>query len=78
MIKTRNQSTRQIPCEEGSTIEEALQPATQLDWPVEGNMVESHVAVELPSQPTRPVGPGVVGVGGLATRVMYVKIAMSS
>lgn len=54
IVKKRGRSTKHIPCEEGLTIEEALQLATQLDLPVEQDGLESHAEVELPSQPTRP------------------------
>lgn len=50
-IKKRNRSTRQIPCEGGLTVEEALQPTEQVNQPVEEDRVDSHAEVELPSQP---------------------------
>jgi hypothetical protein len=54
IVKKSGRSTKHLPCEEGLTIEEALQLAAQLDLPVEEDRVESHAEVELPSQPTRP------------------------
>ncbi|OOQ84502.1 hypothetical protein PEBR_29779 [Penicillium brasilianum] len=51
MVKKRNRSTKKIPCEEGLTIEEAIQLATQLNQPEEDDGVDSHAEVELPSDP---------------------------
>jgi hypothetical protein len=48
--KKRNRSTRQIPCEEGLTVEEGLQLIAQLDLPAEAPAVESHAQGELPIQ----------------------------
>jgi hypothetical protein len=48
--KKRNRSTRQIPCEEGLTVEEGLQLIAQQDLPVEAPTVESHAHGELPIQ----------------------------
>jgi hypothetical protein len=53
-VKKRTRSTKHLPCEEGLTIEEALQLAAQLDLPVEEDVVESHAEVELPIQADRP------------------------
>jgi hypothetical protein len=53
IVKKRTRSTNHLPCEEGLTVEEALQLAAQLDLPVEEDRVESHAEVELSSQPTR-------------------------
>jgi len=54
IVKKSGRSTKHLPCEEGLTVEEALQLAAQLDLPVEEDVVQSHAEVELPSQPTRP------------------------
>jgi hypothetical protein len=54
IIKKRNRSARQIPCEEGLTIEEGLQLVTQLDLPAEAATVDSHAQGELPNQARRP------------------------
>jgi hypothetical protein len=54
IVKKRNRSTRRIPCAEGLTIKEAIQLAKQLNQLEEDDRVDSHVEVELPSQPTRP------------------------
>jgi hypothetical protein len=52
--KKGTRSTKHLPCEEGLTVEEALQLAAQLNLPVEEDVVESQTEVELPNQPTRP------------------------
>ena len=52
-VKKSTRSTKHLSCEEGLTVEEALQLAAQLDLPVEEDRVESFAEVELPSQPTR-------------------------
>jgi hypothetical protein len=54
IVKKRNRSTRQIPCEEGLTVEEGLQLVAQLDLPTEEAIVDSHAQGELPSQADRP------------------------
>ncbi|CEJ58776.1 hypothetical protein PMG11_07422 [Penicillium brasilianum] len=54
IVKKRNRSNRKIPYEEGLTVEEGLQLATQLDLPEEAPRVESHTQGELPSQADRP------------------------
>jgi hypothetical protein len=54
IIKKRGRSARQIPCEEGLTVEEGLQLVEQLNQPVEGNRVGSHEQGELPNQPNPP------------------------
>jgi hypothetical protein len=48
IVKKRQQSTRQIPCEEGLTVEEGQILAEQLNQPVEGDGVGSHGKGELP------------------------------
>ncbi|KAJ5735363.1 uncharacterized protein N7483_000488 [Penicillium malachiteum] len=50
----RSRSTRQVPCEQGLTVEEGLQLLTQLELPVEAPAVEPHTQVELPIQPNQP------------------------
>jgi hypothetical protein len=50
----RNRSHKQIPCEEGLTVEEGLQLATQLELSAEAPMVESYTQGELPIQANRP------------------------
>lgn len=52
--KKHNRSTRQIPCEEGLTVEEGLQLIAQIDLPAEAPAVESHVQGELPIQADQP------------------------
>lgn len=54
VVKKRNRSTRQIPCEEGLTVEEGLQLVAQLDLPAEAPAVESHTQSELPIQQNQP------------------------
>jgi hypothetical protein len=54
IVKKRNRSTKQIPCEQGLTVEEGLQLVAQLDLPVEGDGVGSHEQRELPSQANPP------------------------
>lgn len=54
IVKRRNRSTKQIPCEEGLTVEEGLQVVEQLNQPVEGDGVVSHGQGELPSQANPP------------------------
>ena len=54
VVKKRNRSTRQIPCEEGLTVEEGLQLVTQLDLLAEAPAVESHGQGELPIQANPP------------------------
>ncbi|KAJ5234886.1 uncharacterized protein N7469_004054 [Penicillium citrinum] len=46
----RNRSTRQIPCEEGLTVEEGLQLGQQLKSLDEAIQVDSHTQSELPNQ----------------------------
>ncbi|CEJ62228.1 hypothetical protein PMG11_10734 [Penicillium brasilianum] len=50
----RQRSTRQIPCEEGLSVEEAIQLVGQLNQPVEGDRVGSHEQGELPNQAIQP------------------------
>ncbi|KAJ5240603.1 uncharacterized protein N7469_002194 [Penicillium citrinum] len=50
VVKKRNRSIRQIPCEEGLTVEEGLQLVTRPDLLVEAPAVESHMQDELPIQ----------------------------
>jgi hypothetical protein len=50
----RQRSTRQMPCEEGLTVEEGQQLAEQLNQPVEGDGVGSHGQGELPNQAIQP------------------------
>jgi hypothetical protein len=50
----RQRSTRQIPCEEGLTVEEGQKLAKQLNQPVEGDGVGSHGQGELPNQAIQP------------------------
>jgi hypothetical protein len=54
IVKKRNRSHKQIPCEEGLTVEEGLQLAAQLNLPAEAPAVESHTQGELPIQADRP------------------------
>ncbi|CEO58510.1 hypothetical protein PMG11_03229 [Penicillium brasilianum] len=54
IVKKRQRSTRQIPCEEGLSIEEGLQLVEQLNQPVEGDGVGSHKQGELPNQAIQP------------------------
>jgi hypothetical protein len=54
VVKKRNRSTRQIPCEEGLTVEEGLQLVEQLNQLVEGDGVGSHEQSELPIQANPP------------------------
>jgi hypothetical protein len=54
VVKKRNRSTRQIPCEEGLTVEEGLQLITQLDLPAEAPAVDSYAQGELPIQADQP------------------------
>jgi hypothetical protein len=54
IVKKRQRSTRQIPCEEGLSIEEGLQLVEQLNQPVEGDGVGSHEQGELPNQAIQP------------------------
>jgi hypothetical protein len=54
VVKKRNRSTRQIPCEEGLTVEEGLQLVEQLNQPVEGDGVVSHTQGDLPIQQDQP------------------------
>jgi hypothetical protein len=39
IVKKRQRSTRQIPCEEGLSVEEGLQLIEKLNLPVEGDGV---------------------------------------
>jgi hypothetical protein len=50
----RQRSNRQIPYEEGLTVEDSQQLAEQLNQPVEGNGVGSHGQGELPNQAILP------------------------
>lgn len=50
----RTRSSRQIPHEGGLSVEEGLQLAQQLDQPVEGDRVVSHMQGDLPNQPDQP------------------------
>jgi hypothetical protein len=50
VVKKRTRSTKQIPCEEGLTVEEGLQLLTQLDLPEESPAVDSYAQGELPIQ----------------------------
>jgi hypothetical protein len=50
----RQRSTRHIPCEEGLSVEEAIQLVEQLNQPVEGDGVGSHEQGELPNQAIQP------------------------
>jgi hypothetical protein len=54
VVKKRSQSTRQIPCEEGLTVEKGLQLVIQPDLPAEAPAVESHGQGELPIQVDQP------------------------
>jgi hypothetical protein len=54
IVKKRNRSHKQIPCEEGLTVEEGLQLVAQLDLREEAPVVESHTQGELPIQANRP------------------------
>jgi hypothetical protein len=54
VVKKHNRSTRQIPCEEGLTVEEGLQQITQLDLLAEAPIVGSHMQGELPIQADQP------------------------
>ncbi|KAJ8228343.1 hypothetical protein LV160_008867 [Aspergillus fumigatus] len=54
VVKKRSRSTRQIPCEEGLTVEEGLQLVIQPDLPAEAPAVESHGQGELPTQADQP------------------------
>ena len=48
IVKKRNQSHRQIRCQERLTVKEGLQLAMQLNLLAEAPMVESHTQGELP------------------------------
>jgi hypothetical protein len=69
VVKKRTRSTKQIPCEEGLSAEEAQQLAQQPEQPVEENQVVSHEAGESANQadltrkraPPRCSGCGVIG-----------------
>jgi hypothetical protein len=69
VVKKRTRSTKQIPCEEGLSAEEAQQLAQQPEQPVEENQVVSHEASESANQadltrkraPARCSGCGVIG-----------------
>jgi hypothetical protein len=54
IIKRRNLSARQIPCEAGLTVEEGLRLVEQLNQLVEADGVVSHAQGELPSQANPP------------------------
>lgn len=54
IVKKRTRSHKQIPCEEGLTVEEGLQLVEQLNQPVEANKVVSHAEGELPIQADPP------------------------
>jgi hypothetical protein len=54
IVKKRNRSHKQIPCQKGLTVEEGLQLVAQLDLPPEAPVVESHTQGELPIQADRP------------------------
>jgi hypothetical protein len=54
VVKKRSRSTRQVPCEEGLTVEEVSQVDEQLNQPVEGDGVVSPRQGELPSQANPP------------------------
>ena len=76
MIKKRNRSTKKIPCEEGLTIEEAIQLAEQLNQPEEDDGVASHAEVELPIQPIQPARrapPTCSGCGQIGHRITSCK-----
>jgi hypothetical protein len=53
-VKKRNRSHKQIPCEEGLTVEEGLQLVAQLDLPAEALVVETNTQGDLPIQADRP------------------------
>jgi hypothetical protein len=53
-VKKRTRSTKQIPCEEGFTVEEGLQLIAQLDLPAEPQVVSSLAQGELPIQADQP------------------------
>ena len=53
-VKKRNRSHKQIPCEEGLTVEEGLQLVAQLDLPAEAPVVETNTQGDLPIQADRP------------------------
>jgi hypothetical protein len=54
IVKKRNRSHKQIPCEEGLTVEEGLQLVAQLDSPAEAPVIESDTQGEFPIQADRP------------------------
>jgi hypothetical protein len=49
-VKNRTRSSKQIPCEEGLTVEEGLQLVTQLDQLVKYSQVVSYEAGESANQ----------------------------
>ena len=53
-MKKCNRLTRQIPCEEGLTVDEGLQLVEQLNQPVEGDGVVSYTQGDLPIQQDQP------------------------
>ena len=81
VVKKRSRSTKQIPCEEGLTVEEVSQLGEQLNQPVEGDRVVSPRQGELPSQanppPTR-APPRCSGCRQIGHRSIHVKIAICS
>jgi hypothetical protein len=54
VVKKRARSTKQIPYEEGLTVEEGLEEVTQPDLPAESPTVEPHTQGELAIQADRP------------------------
>jgi hypothetical protein len=75
-VKNSTRPAKSLPCEEGLTVQEALQLAAQLGLPVEEDVVESHAEVEFPSQPTRPATrapPRCSGCRELGHRINYCK-----
>ena len=76
MIKKRTRSTKQIPCEEGLTVEEGLQLAQQLNQPVEGDGVVSHAQCDLPTQQDQPrkrAAPRCSGCGDIGHKINQCK-----
>ena len=72
IVKKRKRTARQIPYEEGLTVEEGLQVVEQLNQPVEGDGVVSHTQGELPCQADLPrtrAPPRCSGCGEVGHRI---------
>ena len=72
VIKKRKRSTRQIPCDEGLTVQEGLQLAQQANQLVEVGEVVSHAQGETPNQADQPATrarPKCSGCGQVGHRI---------